>query len=132
MKLEEKNPLECGHWLHISCVQKHFKPECPLCRQPLNIKVYGTKPQPDMNLFIPHEQEEQEEVQGIRFIMRPGRNIVAERNVDEDELQHGIKRRHDSDDEDEPWRANGYQYAEEDSEYDEENPRGDNWNYEDI
>ena len=129
---EEKNPLECGHWMHIACVQKHFKPECPLCRQPLNIKVNGTKPGADLNLFAPPDQDEEEEevVQGFGFFMNLPRGIlrdVVEHNFDDDENSSNRKRRHD-----EPWRAKGYQYREEDSEYDEENPRGDNWEYEDV
>jgi hypothetical protein len=27
--------LECGHWIHISCVVKSGKPQCPICRQTL-------------------------------------------------------------------------------------------------
>lgn len=34
-------PLSCGHWIHISCIQKGHKAACHLCRAPLNIKVYG-------------------------------------------------------------------------------------------
>ena len=34
-------PLECGHWVHISCIQKGHKAACHICRAPLNIKVYG-------------------------------------------------------------------------------------------
>lgn len=25
--------LECGHSIHITCLEKHFKAECPLCRK---------------------------------------------------------------------------------------------------
>lgn len=39
--LNEDIPLDCGHWIHISCIQKQFKAECPLCRFPLKIEVYG-------------------------------------------------------------------------------------------
>ena len=46
---EEDKPLSCGHVIHLECVKKHFKPECPLCRAPLNIKVSGIVPLP----FIP-------------------------------------------------------------------------------
>lgn len=44
----EDKPLECGHWIHKKCVEKHFKPECPVCRKPLNIKVNGTRPDGDI------------------------------------------------------------------------------------
>jgi hypothetical protein len=33
--------LECGHKIHIECVKKHFKPECPVCKKTLSIKVNG-------------------------------------------------------------------------------------------
>lgn len=33
--------LECGHKIHLECVKKHFKPECPVCRKSLNISVSG-------------------------------------------------------------------------------------------
>lgn len=36
----------CGHRVHQLCLTQHFKPECPVCRHPLNIKVTGTKPLP--------------------------------------------------------------------------------------
>jgi hypothetical protein len=134
-KLGDEKSLECGHWLHMSCVQKHFKPECPLCRKPLNIKVYGTRPE----VFIPEENDEEQfegSILGVRFSMRLPRNIignVVERNIeplpDEEDEDNARKRRRSDD---ESWREKGYQYAEEDSEYDEENPRGDNWDYEDV
>jgi hypothetical protein len=44
-KMTEDKPLECGHWLHLECVKKHFKPECPVCRAKLNIKVTGKVPE---------------------------------------------------------------------------------------
>ena len=44
----KNKPLECGHWIHKKCVEKHFKPECPVCRKPLNIKVKGTLPNCDI------------------------------------------------------------------------------------
>lgn len=57
-KLNEEHPLECGHWLHISCVEKHFKPECPICRAPLHIEVKGTSPES----YIPFVIQEQDVV----------------------------------------------------------------------
>lgn len=41
---DEENALQCGHWVHIKCVKRHFKPECPVCRHPLNIIVHGVDP----------------------------------------------------------------------------------------
>lgn len=130
LPLKEEDILPCGHRVHISCVQKQFKAECPLCRTPLKIKVFGTKPHPDESLFLP-PLEDVEEYQGIvtgvsfMFSLRPGilGNVI--------EYYESYSASNEENDE-EPWRARGYQYAEEDPEYDEENPRGDNWNYEDI
>lgn len=46
----QKTPLICGHWVHLSCIEKHFKAECPICRRPLEMEVYGTISEPDMGL----------------------------------------------------------------------------------
>ena len=43
-KMNENNPLHCGHWIHYKCVQKQFKAECPVCRSPLDIEVKGSRP----------------------------------------------------------------------------------------
>lgn len=40
----DKPLICCKQIIHYSCLEKHFKPECPLCRHPLNISVKGTKP----------------------------------------------------------------------------------------
>jgi hypothetical protein len=50
-KMTDVKPLECGHWIHLECVKKHFKPECPMCRRKLNIQVTGSLPE----AFIPLE-----------------------------------------------------------------------------
>jgi len=53
--------LECGHKIHVKCVEKHFIPECPQCRKPLNIKVYGKKPEDEdlsLDLALRMQQEE--------------------------------------------------------------------------
>lgn len=71
------NPLFCGHTIHLECVKKHFKPECPLCRAPLDIKVSGTVPLP----FIPTDStdfgdtEESEEEEDIAERYTSTRNI---------------------------------------------------------
>jgi hypothetical protein len=43
-KMNENDPLNCGHWIHYTCIQKQFKAECPVCRAPLDIKVKGSRP----------------------------------------------------------------------------------------
>jgi hypothetical protein len=30
-----KNKLECGHLVHLKCISKCYKCECPICRKPL-------------------------------------------------------------------------------------------------
>lgn len=37
---DEKN-LICGHLVHVSCIKKSFRAECPLCRTKLDIEVEG-------------------------------------------------------------------------------------------
>jgi len=29
--------LKCGHWIHLSCIQKSMKAECPICKYKLNL-----------------------------------------------------------------------------------------------
>jgi hypothetical protein len=66
----EKTPLNCGHWIHINCVKKHFRPECPLCRSPVNFQVYGTTPPTDISdpptgfKYDEVEEEESEDEMG--------------------------------------------------------------------
>jgi len=43
-KMNENDPLNCGHWIHYTCIQKQFKAECPVCRAPLDINVKGSRP----------------------------------------------------------------------------------------
>ena len=109
-KLENVSPLSCGHIIHISCVKKHFKPECPLCRTKLNIQVSGTFPVPNID-FIPEtdrkENRHHSDVEG-----------TDEEEEGEEHSQEG-----------ETWRKKGFNYPEEDEEWDEENPFGDEYNY---
>lgn len=30
--LKDVKPLDCGHKIHTTCLEKHFKAECPICR----------------------------------------------------------------------------------------------------
>ena len=34
---KDDKALECGHWIHLDCIQKTMKPECPVCRTFLNL-----------------------------------------------------------------------------------------------
>jgi hypothetical protein len=149
-KIKDNEPLSCGHWIHISCIEKHFKPECPVCRKPQNIKVFGKIPEP----YIPvsHENENTENTIlsplysriGIRFhlVTIPYLNPVIERgfidNFDDLPELENVEDSYSSHREPfprsfmEPWRIKGYMHPEEDEDYDEENPNGDEVTYEDI
>jgi len=39
--MEKEKPLICGHIFHLDCLKKTFKPQCPLCRKEIDIKVEG-------------------------------------------------------------------------------------------
>jgi hypothetical protein len=103
-KLEQEHPLECGHWIHTSCAEKHFKPECPVCRRPLSITVTGTPPEP----FIPMDMN----------------NILA----DIQELHDNIDNYHIDEETDEVYYVGE---PNEDDISDEENPYGDEYDYPD-
>jgi hypothetical protein len=105
-KLEETSPLQCGHWLHVSCVEKHFKPECPICRAPLQIEVKGTFPQP----FIPFnfiEPEPRIIIDTIQYI----HDNIDNYHIDED--------------------TGAIYYLSPEQSEDEENPFGDDYDYPD-
>lgn len=41
-ELKKRFKLNCGHdQFHKKCVLSHFKPECPICRQPHSFKIKG-------------------------------------------------------------------------------------------
>lgn len=113
LPLEDEKALECGHWLHLECVKKHFKPECPICRRALSIKVNGTPP----DVFLPFNPH--------TFIYN------SDSEDDENKTESEEEDDYETSDEDMPdYRRRGYLYADEDPEYDEENPCGDEYEYE--
>ena len=59
----------CNHNIfHRDCLEKCFKAECPLCRAPHNIKVFGEPPKPDNS--IPREPVQYLEVRELeRFFI---------------------------------------------------------------
>ena len=63
--LQEEPPLKCGHWMHMECVKKHFKPECPVCRHPLEIAVSGTFPDCDIEPDLSREYDYKEDTEEI-------------------------------------------------------------------
>jgi transposase-like protein len=55
--------LECKHdMFHKTCLLKHFKSECPLCRHPHHFKVTGEEPREE----IPFHYEDVEEIDHYR------------------------------------------------------------------
>lgn len=150
-KLEESKSLECGHWLHIVCVQKHFRPECPLCRAPLNIEVTGKYPNSNITFeeTIPTFEEtilafsdivnvgptirrnvddmpslEDDNSMDVDFfqLFRSGRHFSFPPNILGNVIERGYE-----EEENESYSDRGYTYREEASDYDEENPNGDEW-----
>jgi hypothetical protein len=109
-----ENPLECGHKLHIECVKKHFKPECPICRKPLNITVSGTQPE----LYLPFDPES-----FINDNYYSNSNIMIYTYENGPIVIYNVGEDYNEQD------SSGDNWEEDD---DEENPRGDNWEYEDV
>ena len=109
-----ENPLDCGHKLHLECVKKHFKPECPICRRRLNISVNGSIPE----LYLPFDSESFSNDDTIHG----NDDIVFENIYNYIIFQNQLLDLDESQEED--------VYM--DLDIDEENPRGDNWDYEDV
>ena len=95
--------IECGHQVHMACLQQQFKPECPLCRKTLQIKVFGKPPECNIE-YVEQEIQEEEDIEPeeIYFSDYLGDDRNSEGEVD-------------------------YKECRED--YDEENPNGDEWYY---
>lgn len=65
----QKNALQCGHWVHTKCVIQSGKEECPVCRSPLQLKPRAKKKLQKIRQLLRQEQlaEEEEELQdGLR------------------------------------------------------------------
>jgi hypothetical protein len=63
------NPMACGHWFHVTCVKKQFKPKCAICRAILPIAVNGKRP----NNSLYQRGFEDGVHHGIRLLARAGR-----------------------------------------------------------
>lgn len=101
LELVKESPLKCKHRVHLDCLKRQFKAECPLCRCKLNIQLYS-KP-------IKEESEIEYEIEDENNINEDLENIYAEFSENEYE----------------DWEREGYLYKEESPDYDEENPDGD-------
>ena len=64
--VEKKDILECGHLVHIDCLKKGYKCECPVCRHPLSrgipTRIRHKILMNEMRLKREREQEEYEEL----------------------------------------------------------------------
>ena len=62
--LSDPYNLQCGHlYFHRHCLERHFKPECPICKAPHDLEVHGEEPEeniiydggyPEVELFNPY------------------------------------------------------------------------------
>lgn len=146
-------PLDCGHWIHKKCVEKHFKPECPVCRKPLNIKVKGRMPDCDIE-YDPSsvvDNQYNESMMSQYFYLRSildsmSHEFPNSRNMANSLLNfsepiytsssvrilsssNGIDIRSTY----ALYNGDYIEYNERDDDIeDEENPHGDNWDYEDV
>jgi len=80
---QTSQPLDCGHWIHKTCIQKTCKPECPVCRTKLNIKI---KPQLtksssneslDLDDLLDHINEISEDNDNLQRIEIPYENLIS-------------------------------------------------------
>lgn len=58
---KETAPLECGHWLHLKCMGRYNKAECPLCRKKLKHLPKKIRRKIKKNAKLFKEQEADEE-----------------------------------------------------------------------
>jgi hypothetical protein len=85
-------PLECGHWIHLDCVKKSLKPECPICCCDLSqyltnneletIKKKSDEVVDDWNEEMLDQYDSDEEVEFI--IQIPLVDITVENKICED------------------------------------------------
>jgi hypothetical protein len=118
-----EKPQICGHWFHVDCLQRHFKPECPLCRKVLPIKVIGERP--PCNIVYIESKDDDSEVESDGD--SSSRDTIVYDIVDESDDDIPSSR-----------KTVGYGIfsdnsdSENEEDYDSENPNGDNWDYEDV
>ena len=80
--VNEPEAFRCGHWVHIECVRRQFKPECPICRAELPIQVTGVRPRAEFELYDGSDEEGGGEILGqerVAVLMNFIRADLAER-----------------------------------------------------
>lgn len=123
-----EEPQTCGHHIHLSCLEQHFKPECPVCRKKLDFKPKGKLPSSDIiqNEFIPNEDDNEEEDNEDDFQF----DITITLNEQNQAVFSSSLRNtyNFSQEESETysrlpiWKIQGFIHKEEHPDYDEENP----------
>lgn len=79
--MNEKRPLECGHWIHRSCILKSNKCECAICRKVLMEKYIVTNMKP-LEII-----EEDENIDNINININYDENgIILELDIEENTL----------------------------------------------
>lgn len=75
--------LSCGHWIHLNCIRKSLKAECPICRCPLSLPEKIVKEIENNAKEMKNEWEREEEENLIReqneFLMQHPFEIIAEK-----------------------------------------------------
>lgn len=63
--IDENDILECGHWVHMDCIKRSLKPECPMCRQPLKLSkdIMESIQKNSQSMNDEWEREAEEEIQ---------------------------------------------------------------------
>lgn len=122
-------PFSCGHTMHMACVQQHFRPECPMCRAVLPITVFGISPSEEeyntpTNIPLTDSMSWRESLREEDNYFTSGPFSQEEdTDYDSDDSIYEQQSRH---------KNKGFLHEEEDLEnWDEENPRGDEVEYDD-
>jgi hypothetical protein len=73
---ELKCPLSCGHWIHVECVIKSGKKECPMCKSQLKF----TKEQEKAYKLHKKELRIKQEMEDFADVVRNEVREIQERN----------------------------------------------------
>ena len=61
-------PFECGHWIHIDCIYKSCKQECPVCRNPITLNSHQQSRFNKYKKKAEKEEEDEEDDDSIENI----------------------------------------------------------------